>query len=74
QLKVYPNPSVNGLFYLSKGETTHTYSVFDLFGREILKAGANTHSLDLSQYAKGMYLLQVITPKGVGKTIKLLKN
>ncbi len=51
--KVYPNPSTNGEFRLSK---LIEWEVFDLRGVK-LHSGKGT-KVDLSQYAKGLYLLK----------------
>ncbi len=61
-LLVYPNPSRDGLFYLS---TVEYWTIYSTFGLPILKG--NEAIVDLSSYAKGMYIL-----KTKDKTKKLI--
>lgn len=63
--KVYPVPSSEGKFHLSKSETWEVYS---LLGRKI---AVGTGSLiDISKFSKGIYILKTDT----GVTKKLLYN
>jgi len=60
---VFPNPS-NGLFSveLEKTETNVELKVYDLFGRVIYSeifASFEKENIDLSNYAKGMYILNL---------------
>jgi PKD repeat protein len=75
-LFVYPNPSVNGEFTLVVPETNINESivarVFDVKGSEIMNrqlkpSGNGTYQLSLSQQAKGMYMLEIQTAKGLQK-------
>jgi uncharacterized delta-60 repeat protein len=56
---IYPNPS-NGLFYVEAPAGT-TLEVYDLRGGKLLKGRVEngSHTLDLSAYAKGVYLLRL---------------
>ncbi len=63
--KVYPVPSRDGIFYLSKSKTWEVYS---LLGRKISEGKGTV--LDISRYSKGVYLLK--TNEGVVK--RLLYN
>ena len=51
---VYPNPSQDGVFQLSKDTKWMAYSVL---GRE-LKSG-NSNQIDLSEFTKGVYLVKI---------------
>lgn len=75
-LKVYPNPS-NEVFHISGLDfsNTETY-LFDLNGRNIqvpVKNSEYTISIDLKDYAPGLYLLQVRKNNEL-YTLKLIKN
>ncbi|MFD2727645.1 carbohydrate-binding protein [Hyunsoonleella rubra] len=63
--KVYPIPSGDGRFQLSKPKTWEVYS---LLGRKITHG--NGHTVDISKYSKGIYILK--TDEGIIK--KLLYN
>lgn len=73
-VSIYPNPSANGVFYLSNNEDISNCRVFDLFGKEIQNLNGNTQVIDLSAYAKGIYILQIKGKRGVQKTMKLLRQ
>ena len=57
---VYPNP-VNNTLNISAGSTIDAVNIFDLTGREVLRATPNVDktSLDVSSLNKGFYLLTV---------------
>jgi hypothetical protein len=59
-VNVYPNPVENTL-NVSAGVTVDKVSIFDLTGREVLRATPNTaaFSLDVSSLNKGLYLVTV---------------
>lgn len=72
-VKVYPNPSTNGLFelkvMLNEPETVGI-NVFDMQGKLLLKQKhqGDSHistSVDLAGMAKGVYYLQVVTENAV---------
>jgi len=70
---VYPNPS-NGIVNISSEENVISeIAVFDSFGKLLIEQrnlSGLQHTLDLSAFAQGMYLLRVN-----GKTVqKLLKE
>ena len=57
---IYPNP-VNNRLNISAGAAINNVSIFDLTGREVLRATPNVEktSLDVSSLNKGFYLLTV---------------
>ena len=58
QFIVYPNPS-NGIFKVSSLQSGN-YSIFSATGKEILSSDfSNDFVVDLSDFPKGMYILQV---------------
>ncbi len=67
-VKVYPNPSKDGHFNLSKTSNWEVYSVLGIK----LKSG-NSNQVDLSDLAKGSYILKV-SSLGSSQSIKLIKK
>jgi len=68
KLKVFPNPTYNGLFYLKDNlSIDNTWEVYSLLGVKILEGSGKT--INLSGNAKGLYIL-----KAKNKTIKLIYN
>lgn len=64
-VKVYPNPS-NGIFTITTNTITNgIMEVYDMSGNHIqtvaLNSKASNYTLNLSGYAKGVYLLNIIT-------------
>ena len=70
-LRIYPNPSANGLFQIDLGQNTEaiTLVLTDQLGRVletiVLPLDANSYQLDLSKYASALYTLQFKSEKGV---------
>lgn len=61
QLKVYPNPS-SSIFNIGWGTGTASLEVYDMLGNSILsEESCKSYLLDLSGYAKGIYLVNVIS-------------
>lgn len=54
QLNVYPVPSKNGIFYVSK---PNKWKVYSILGIKIAEGSGNT--IDISNFSKGMYILKV---------------
>jgi len=58
---IYPNPN-NGVFFIDNQEnTTLTYEIYDLYGREIRRGNLNSsqEEIHLKQVPKGIYLLRL---------------
>ena len=74
--QVGPNPS-NGRFELQWTNSTKTsFTVYDITGKQVLKVttvptGSINHSLDMTSFAKGMYILKA-TMDGTTVTKKLI--
>ncbi len=67
-MKVYPNPNTGQFFFRHSDSTLLKVSVRSLdghkvFEREALPTGSSP--IDLSHIAKGMYVLEVETEKGI---------
>lgn len=61
---VYPNPSQNGIFSIESNKNLNVQSiaVYDISGRNVpfsLNGFGNKYSINLSNYAKGLYQLKV---------------
>ena len=71
---IYPNPS-SGMFAILLSQATKgTLEVYDVFGKKVqtinLTEGVSNYNLDLSKYAKGIYMLNVVSNgKKVSKKI-----
>ena len=73
-LKVYPNPST-GIFNIATQENV-TVEVYDLVGKAIVKKAmtVGSNSIDISNYASGMYLLKATNASGKTNTYKIVKQ
>lgn len=73
-LKVYPNPST-GIFTIATQENV-TVEVYDLVGKAIVKKAmtVGSNSIDISNYASGMYLLKATNASGKTNTYKIVKQ
>jgi hypothetical protein len=60
---VYPNPSTNGVFQLLNIPAYTSVTCFDIYGKMILQQSGDV--INLSQFSKGIYLLQVKSGQGV---------
>jgi len=71
-IKVYPNPTNQYVFIEMEGHLDYQINLFDLSGKKIWSENAST-LLDLAQFEKGMYLLEMVDLKtqerGVQKII-----
>lgn len=73
---VYPNPSNNGLFYLSiTNDEVHQIEVTDLTGRQIFinENIISSDHIDLSKLSSGVYLAKITSGKK-SKVVKLIRN
>jgi polyhydroxybutyrate depolymerase len=67
-VSVYPNPSNGDVFIATENiHSNATVSVFDAMGKMILDQNltSNNTKIDLSNYEKGIYFIQVTTPDGM---------
>lgn len=73
-LKVYPNPST-GIFTIATQENV-TVEVYDLVGKAIVKQTmtVGSNSIDISNYASGIYLLKATNASGKTNTYKIVKQ
>ncbi|WP_338763686.1 choice-of-anchor J domain-containing protein [Bernardetia sp. ABR2-2B] len=70
-LRIYPNPSSNGMFQIDLGQNTDAVTLIltDQLGRTLetiaLPLNTNSYQLDLSKYASALYTLQFKSEKGI---------
>lgn len=59
--KLYPNPAVNGIVYLTQTNNSNKeITIYDLFGELVLKDRITSNTIDISRLVSGVYMLQVI--------------
>src|SRR5690606_5955769 len=71
ELNLYPNP-VNDLLYIKTEQEVTSVILYSITG-QLLQTWENQNSINLSAYAKGIYLVEVQTPNGK-KTAKIIKE
>jgi len=72
-IKVYPNPSSDYIFFDTPDETIYTTTLFSQDGREIITSTTDL-SLDIKELALGIYLIEIKDIKSGERTIqKILK-
>jgi hypothetical protein len=71
-LTVYPNPlSGNTLFLTSTANAAMSIEIYDLLGKEVLKANVTNNALNVSKLTAGVYVVK-ITEEGKTATRKLV--
>lgn len=69
QLKVYPNPAGEVLYFtLKEGNTVQSLMVRNVLGQEVMKQTGNTTSLSVASLVKGAYTIELTTHEGVYAT------
>ena len=53
-IKIFPNPSEDGIFFFSQPAT---YEIYDMAGRQLTKC-TDTSNVILTNYSKGIYLVK----------------
>jgi hypothetical protein len=73
-ISLYPNPSINGIFYVELNEENLQMDVFDIYGRRIWswQATSSIEKIDLSRQRSGVYFLRM-TKNGRRQTLKLVR-
>jgi hypothetical protein len=67
-LSVYPNPSTTGIFNIISSSSIQKITVHDISGRAVYEASEINqvyHKVNLSSYAKGVYVLSIKTNNGI---------
>jgi len=73
QLKIYPNPSQGNVF-IETSASGLNYNILDFTGKVILSNTINHHKeqINLSEFDKGIYFIQLQNNDGIIKTEKLI--
>ncbi|MCB9032595.1 MAG: T9SS type A sorting domain-containing protein [Chitinophagales bacterium] len=81
-INVYPNPTSHNINVVvsSKSNQSATLEIFDVIGKQMvfetksLNSGLNTMSYDVTQFAKGAYIIKVIDSNGKTYQHKFVKD
>lgn len=69
---LYPNPAFDDVVYITTRNNDHkTITVYDVFGKVVLRDRITTNALNISRLVPGVYVLQV-TEKNKTMTRKLV--
>jgi len=72
--KIYPNPVLNRLNYKNSDNERHSFVIFDITGKVIMKSVLDSeNSIDVSKLQSGLYILE-ITDKKESKSYKFIKK
>jgi hypothetical protein len=73
---LYPNPVENLLHISVNNKKIHAIRIYDATGKEIYYTAVSKIALtvDMSSYAQGLYLVELLEHDGPGCTIKVLKK
>ena len=71
-LKVYPNPVSNGVLHVESNlNTERTISLYDVLGKEVMKATTSNTTINIANLNSGIYIVK-ITEGGKTATKKLV--
>lgn len=71
-LNVYPNPVVNGNLFITSNSTSNKgVVIFDVLGKQVLKATVSNQAINVSSLNRGVYIVK-ITEEGKTATRKLV--
>lgn len=75
-LSVYPNPVQNELHFTLAGmeSTKYDIAVFDLHGREVLRANGNLSKMNVSMLTSGLYHLRIADDRGHVASKRFIKE
>ena len=72
EISLYPNPT-NSVFNIEiPNEVVKQVEIYDLSGKKLLKS--NQHKIDVSSFAIGIYMVQILTESGKTGVSKLVKK
>lgn len=59
--KLYPNPAFDDVVYVTTPQNEHkAITVYDVFGKVVLRDRISTNALNISRLVPGVYVLQVV--------------
>ncbi|MEM7380390.1 MAG: T9SS type A sorting domain-containing protein, partial [Bacteroidota bacterium] len=60
EFKLYPNPAFGDIVYVTSTESgSKEITVYDVFGKAVLRDRIRTNALDISALIPGVYVLQL---------------
>ncbi len=71
EVKIYPNPTI-GIINIQTNANVKSISIYTLLGKEILRTTAI--EIDASHLSSGMYILKIISEKGMETTKRFIKQ
>lgn len=71
EVKIYPNPTI-GIINIQTNANVKSISIYTLLGKEILRTTAI--KIDVSHLSSGMYILKIISEKGMETTKRFIKQ
>lgn len=65
-LEVYPNPAQEVVYVNMPGTNAYTVTVYSMTGKQVYsgKTSETLHAIDLREFSKGLYILNVSSPQG----------
>ena len=63
---IYPNPVKNQLTITAENEKINSIKIIDVTGKILKSFTENTTTINVADLAKGLYILQIQTQKGIG--------
>lgn len=74
-IKIFPNPTSDYLNICSEISSDILVEIFNVNGQKLFKSSENTsHTIDVSNFSKGVYIINVYIQNQLSKTVKLLKS
>jgi hypothetical protein len=75
QVKIYPNPVTDYLFFDGVIEDNITFSLYNIVGKVVKSGTVSTQSINLSTISEGVYILRLLDEKSrLYKEFKVIKN
>ena len=58
-VRIYPNPTTNGLLYIKSDEPINEINIYDLTGRKVFNSKNSANPINVSSLSNGVYLIKV---------------
>ena len=73
---IYPNPTSNYINIHGLAEGVNRLKLYDFAGKKVMEISSKTasHSINISRFAKGIYLLSIVNENGIKTTLKVEKQ
>ena len=74
-IKIFPNPTSDYLNVCSDISSVILVEIFNVNGQKFFKSSENaSHTIDVSSFSKGIYIINIYRQNQLIKTVKLLKS